>query len=167
MVGGIHLTTVGGRKPYPMGNSTNITDEMCVLAARHEKTSQQPDQKNEILVLLSQYQTIGVKHKPIVGKCFKVTVHLKNIPYDTWSWTQYENNVDKVLPVVNSGKGSGSTATLLLQMHGNSFSSLSITPGSVPEGMNNDGYPLGVKYTDQMKHAILKQTCVAMKINTV
>ena len=110
MVGGIHLTTVGSRRPYPMGNNTKITDEICVLAVQHEKTNeQQPDQKNEILVLLSQYQTLGLMNQPKVGKCFDMTVQLKNIPYDTWSWTQYENNVETVLPVVNFGTGSGST----------------------------------------------------------
>ena len=155
MVGGVHLTTSGGRKPYPMGDDKTVKDEVCTLAAEKKENK-------EILVLLSHYQSIGKNKKPEVGACFQMTVELKNIPYKTWSWTQYENIVETVLPVVNYGHGSGSSETLQLEMHGNSFSTLVIMNGDVAEGEENLGYPLDVAYNDNMKQNIKKKTCVVV-----
>ena len=192
MVGGVHLTTTGARMPYPMGADPKVTDEMCLLAARHQTRSPRPgtaddddnaedqsqdDQavhvgEDQVLALIAHYQMIDKNSRPAVGSCFNLTVQLKNVPYETWSWTQYANNADKVLPAVAWGTASGPTATLSLQMHGNSFSTLSITPTvavvgggwggqmSLPEGALNDGYPLGVVYDEATKQAVARHACV-------
>ena len=181
MVGAQHVSTAGSRQPYPIGPDPSSKDELCVFAARHQPGrggtrlpgdaagERSGGATDEVLAIIAHYQAVDTTTKPKTGPCFDLTVQLRGVPYARWTWTQYANDVDKKLPAVAWGHGSGPTASLALQMHGNSYSTLAIAPSTglggarhrseLPEGARSDGYPLGVRYDAATRRAVAQQAC--------
>ena len=124
----------------------------------------------EVLVLVSQY-TKGPTDvtPPSTLACFDLAVTVSNVPWDRWTWTQYANEAGAALAAVAWGCGTGPNATLALQMHGNSYTGISVaravpaTPGAgiaVPAGAANPRFPAdSPAYTDVQRAALARNGC--------
>lgn len=156
MLGAQMLNTSGG----VMGG------DLSVLAAR-----QSGGGVDEVLALISHYRTYAKgtpaqsNDQPPTLDCFALTVQLRGVPWEAWTWTQYSNLGAGALTANAWGSGTGASAELSLRMHGNSFTSIHLAPQDAatstpaPEGESNVGYPPGVVYSASLASTIESNKC--------
>ena len=126
-------------------------DDLCAVAGRDAEA---------LTVVVAQYEPVAgaPNTKPSTGACFDLAVALENVPWAEWTWTQYSNVAPAKLASVAWGSAAGD-ATLHLKMHGNAFSTLHISPASVPLGAAAPGWPVDAEYTSDDLDTVAANTC--------
>jgi hypothetical protein len=157
MAGGLHLATSGARMPSAAHPNS---DDLAVAAAARGGDAN-GDATSEVNALIAHYmiEPSTPNVKPPTLACFDLSIDLQHVPWTRWSWTQYANVAPGALAAVAWGNGTGTSASLALQMHGNSYSTLHVSPSAVPEGALHPGFPIDAAYSAATAQAIASQAC--------